>query len=130
MLFRMESAETAVEMDLRAQLADSIDCVAIDRQRDWSIETFGPMDGHRRIDGIIDHLRHELGEVAATPHDITEWVDLIVLALDGAMRAGFQSHEIVRAYHAKMAKNMQRTWPDWRTVPDNQAIEHVRGSHD
>lgn len=74
--------------------------------------------------------RKELDEIANDPHDVTEWVDLLVLALDGALRAGFESHEIVRAYHAKIAKNMRRTWPDWRTVPENQAIEHVKGSHD
>lgn len=93
------------------------------RQRDWSLSTFGP--GHR-AEGLCDHIRKELAEVAAAPNDLNEWVDVAILALDGAWRAGFSPEEIARAIEAKQTKNEARKWPDWRTAEPGKAIEHVR----
>jgi hypothetical protein len=55
------------------------------RQRDFSLRTFGP---GQRTHGVLDHIRKELAEIEAKPADLTEWVDVILLALDGAWRAG------------------------------------------
>lgn len=93
-------------------------------QRDWSRETFGPGD---RLQGILEHIRKELVEVEAAPRDVTEWIDVVILAFDGAWRSGASPDEIVEALKAKYAKNRARTWPDWRTALEGQAIEHVRG---
>lgn len=95
----------------------------IQDQRDWSIDTFGP--GHR-TSGLIDHIIKELGEIQRDPLDIYEWADVIILALDGAWRAGWNGREIIDAYHSKMQANYDRTWPDWRTAEEGKAIEHVR----
>ena len=57
----------------------------IRRQREFSLRTFGP--GPRSI-GVVAHIRKELREVEADPTDLSEWVDVILLALDGAWRAG------------------------------------------
>jgi len=94
-------------------------------QRAFSRETFGP--GKRRA-GILQHIRKELVEVESAEGEdlLYEWVDVMILALDGAWRAGFSPDEIEAALWAKLARNRQRTWPDWRDVPDGQAIEHVR----
>lgn len=97
--------------------------VLLTKQREWSRETFGPGD---RLKGVLDHIRKELLEVEDSPTDVTEWIDVVILALDGAWRAGYEPAEIVAALNAKYEKNRQRTWPDWRKSDGTTAIEHVR----
>lgn len=94
------------------------------RQRKFSLRTFGP---GTRTAGVCDHIRKELAEIAAAPNDLSEWADVILLALDGAWRAGFSPEEIAAAIETKQTKNEGRTWPDWRTAESGKAIEHVRG---
>lgn len=109
------------------------------RQIAFSKGAFGP--GERRA-GIIDHIRKELVEVEATdgpdPH---EWVDVVILALDGLTRSlaavyGSKTHKAHTDFIAKEAAglivakqglNEDRTWPDWRTAAPDRAIEHDRG---
>lgn len=89
----------------------------------WSKNTFGP---GRRTKGVIDHIRKELSEIEDDPEDITEWIDVIILGFDGAWRAGYLPHEIIDQLVAKQKKNENRLWPDWRTVGQDRAIEHIR----
>ena len=96
----------------------------LSRQYGWSIETFGPPRG---VKGVLDHIRKELKEIESDPSDIMEWVDVIILACDGAMRAGHNPTAIVAAWEKKQFINEQRKWPDWRTSGPDKAIEHVRG---
>jgi len=93
------------------------------RQREFSEHTFGP---GARTAGVIDHIRKELNEIEAKPDDVSEWVDVILLALDGAWRAGFSPEQIAKAIAAKQERNESRKWPDWRTAEPGKAIEHVR----
>lgn len=95
----------------------------LERQRAFSEQTFGP---GMRTQGVIDHIRKELLEIEAAPTDLSEWIDVAILALDGAWRTGATPQQIIEALVAKQAKNEARQWPDWRTVPVGQAIEHVR----
>lgn len=104
-------------------LPPSIDAAHLTRQREWSERTFGP--GPRTL-GVLDHIRKELQEIEDDPSDLREWVDVVILALDGAWRAGWQPQEIIDAIRAKQARNEARTWPDWRTMSADQAIEHDR----
>lgn len=156
-------------------------------QHEWSLKTFGP---NQRTAGVLDHLQKEIEEVSAQPDDLAEWADCLLLAVDGAMRAGASPqrlaayispdteilemrktysgnlHELKRdvghmktlnhlgewkawgvlackilvcaakkgytlgdvfaAANEKLQINKQRIWPDWRTIPDNQAVEHIR----
>jgi hypothetical protein len=101
----------------------AIDCQHLERQRAWSTATFGP---GTRLLGVLDHIRKELAEIEADPTDVTEWVDVIILAFDGAWRAGWEPQEIIDAIRAKQAMNEARKWPDWRTMSEDVAIEHVR----
>lgn len=103
--------------------APNIDAAHLERQIRWSRNTFGP---GRRTKGVIDRIRKELIEVEADPFDVGEWVDVIILALDGAWRHGAQPQEIIDALRAKQARNELRSWPDWRTASEDHAIEHVR----
>lgn len=93
------------------------------RQRDWSLKTFGPGD---RSNGVLDHLLKELAEIEAQPDDLSEWIDVAILAFDGAMRRGFTPEQVAAALLAKQAQNEARTWPDWRTADPDKAIEHDR----
>lgn len=105
----------------------SIDVAHIERQRAWSLATFGPGP---RTKGVVDHIRKELQEIEDDPADLFEWIDVIILGFDGAYRAGFTPLEIILALKAKQERNYKREWPDWRTADPDKAIEHVRGIHD
>lgn len=105
-------------------MADSLDLVAhIYRQREFSRRTFGP--GNRAA-GVIAHIRKELSEVEANPTDVFEWVDVILLALDGAWRAGHSPEIIANAIIIKQERNEGRRWPDWQMSDPNGPIEHIR----
>jgi hypothetical protein len=94
------------------------------RQINFSAHTFGPGE---RTAGVVDHIRKELAEIeAVNGQDLEEWIDVIILAFDGAWRAGFSPANIVAALERKQTKNEGRQWPDWRTAPKDKAIEHVR----
>lgn len=100
-----------------------IDADHLARQKEWSLDTFGP---GTRLNGILDHIAKELEEIRSDPTDVSEWVDVIILAFDGAWRAGWEPQEIIDAIKAKQTKNEARTWPDWRTQSADKAIEHDR----
>jgi hypothetical protein len=97
------------------------------RQIEFSTRTFGPGD---RVHGVCDHIRKELkevvGEADAGRTVLHEWVDVIILALDGAWRSGSTPEQIAAAIVAKQTKNEGRRWPDWRTADQTKAIEHDR----
>ena len=104
------------------------------RQMAFSHATFGP--GERR-EGVIDHIRKELAEVDAAGGDASEWVDVVILALDGLTRRlayvdggradpDHVAETAVNMIRSKQTRNERRAWPDWRTADTNKAIEHVR----
>lgn len=92
-------------------------------QKEFSERTFGPGP---RTAGVIDHIRKELKEIEQEPDSLEEWVDVVILALDGCWRSGATPEEIVAMIQTKQAKNERRVWPDWRTVDTDKAIEHDR----
>lgn len=105
------------------------------RQMAFSHATYGPGE---RTAGVIDHIRKELVEVETAGGDSAEWVDVVILALDGLTRrlafVGGRDRldpEIVarlccRMIAEKQARNEARVWPDWRTATPGKAIEHDR----
>lgn len=103
------------------------------RQIAWSRATFGP--GERRK-GVIDHIRKELAELEIANGESSEWVDVVILALDGLTRriVATQAHPnvneaaetAVRMIVGKQGRNELRVWPDWRTMSEDVAIEHVK----
>ena len=92
------------------------------RQRAWSRKTFGP---GRKVESICRHVEKELVEVREEGA-LEEWVDVVILALDGALRTGASPREVCAALEAKFQKNLRRRWPDWREVPKDQPIEHLK----
>ena len=109
----------------------------IARQIEWSAKTFGP---DPRTKGVLDHIRKELTEIEAKPDDLSEWVDVIILAIDGAWRmlksvypaytSEMLANLIINQLINKQTTNERRNWPDWRTMPADKAIEHVRDPGD
>lgn len=94
------------------------------RQWSFSQETFGP---GIRTEGIVEHITKELVEIMDTNGtDIMEWIDVIILAMDGALRAGFSPQQISDALDEKLTINENRKWPDWRQFTNGEAIEHIR----
>lgn len=93
------------------------------RQVEWSLKTFGPA---ARTKGILEHIRKELGEVESAPYDLMEWIDIMILAMDGYHRHGGDPRKLFELLQRKQTKNFARVWPDWRTRSEDQAIEHDR----
>ena len=103
-------------------MKDSITAADIAAYRDFSLNTFGP---GARNEAKFKHLAEELDEAREDPTNTEEWIDIVILALDGAYRNGASPEEIIAAYHAKCAKNLARTWPDWKDIPEGEHIKHV-----
>lgn len=104
------------------------------RQMAFSHATFGPGE---RTAGVIDHIRKELVEVSEANGEASEWVDVVILALDGlTRRLSYVRGDRADPEHVarmacdmikgKQTRNEGRTWPDWRTAAPEKAIEHVR----
>lgn len=90
----------------------------------WSLDTFGPGD---RYNGVVEHIRRELQEILLKPTDLVEWVDVVLLAMDGAWRSADANGErFVATLIEKDRKNRTRSWPDWRTLKPDEVSEHHR----
>ena len=102
----------------------SMDIVYIlQRQQNFSLRAFGE---NPRLLGIIDHIKKEVVEVEQNPNDAEEWIDIAILALDGAMRSGQSPFNVANALIEKIKKNELRKWPDHRLMSSDRAIEHIK----
>ncbi len=125
----MHRERVALEAEIRMLRGEWMTIASFDlvehlyRQRTFSEQTFGP---GARTKGVIDHIRKELIEIEAAPRDLKEWTDVILLALDGAWRAGHSPEAIAAGILMIQTRNERRTWPDWRTADPDKAIEHDR----
>lgn len=75
------------------------------KQIPWSTRTFGP---GMRTKGITKHIRVECFEIEKEPTCLEEWVDVIILALDGAWRMGATAKEIEAMMFKKQAINIEK----------------------
>ena len=74
----------------------------------WSKETFGC---GIRTEPILKHIEMEVQEVRDSKgEDPYEWIDIIILALDGALNAGFTPEEIAFFLRNKFEKNKNRAY--------------------
>jgi hypothetical protein len=89
----------------------------------WGQKTFGPGE---RTKGVIAHIRKELNEIEAEPYDLSEWIDVVILSIDGYLRHGGSQEEFMTRLFAKQQGNFDREWPDWRGRSEDEAIEHVK----
>ena len=90
-----------------------------DEKAEWSRGEFG-----EEYEGVLDHMAKEFKEVTEKPFDLEEWVDIVLLAMDGACRhAGATGSEFVVALVAKQQKNRARRWLKSR---EDGVMEHDR----
>jgi hypothetical protein len=94
----------------------------LDSHIEWSQRTFGP---GKRTEGLCKHIEKELVEIRNDPDDLFEYIDVVILALDGAWRHGYTSQEIASALWTKQEINSQRQWA--KDIPEDQPSEHLKG---
>ncbi len=97
----------------------------LNRQQEWSSRTFGY--GARTL-GVTKHIEKELAEIRANPYDLSEWVDVMILAMDGYWRHGGSAASLEGALQAKQDKNVTREWP--APTSQDDPVEHVRSVAD
>lgn len=85
----------------------------------WSYQTFG--EGYK-LEKICKHIESELVEIRETPNDLYEWVDLILLALDGALRVAKSPMAVLSTIYKKHQINVDREWVD--TVSEDSPSYH------
>jgi hypothetical protein len=119
----LNHALTQLRLSKQAEAADPERDIhaLLDRQFAWSKRTFG--DGYRPT-ALLAHIRKELVEIEAAPTDPVEWIDVALLALDGAWRAqGISGTRVAELMVEKMAINRARKWG---SVSADKPTEHVR----
>ncbi len=95
----------------------------------WGRETHGEGDKQERL---LNHIALEIEEVRESEGSPTEWVDLVILALDGLTRSYGDVTPLIAATKAaeeierKWDKNTTRDWPDPKKHPDDKPMEHIR----
>ena len=96
----------------------------LEKQIIWSRGIFG---NGRRTEGILKHIEKEIVEVRQAPVDVEEWVDIVILALDGAWRAGYTPEQVAETLCLKQLKNFNREW----NVPnsENEPVEHIKDNN-
>lgn len=87
----------------------------------WSEKNFGT---GKRTEGLCKHIESELAEIRENPTDLKEWVDVIILAIDGAWRAGYTEYQIEDELIRKQEENFDRKWP--KSVSEDEPIEHIK----
>lgn len=87
----------------------------------WSKQTFGP---GRHTLGLCKHIEKELDEIRQAPLELEEWIDVMILAIDGAWRAGYSPLAIENALQVKQQINKNRLWGP--VVSEDEPVEHVR----
>jgi hypothetical protein len=78
----------------------------MERQRTWSTATFG--EGLRTL-GNTKHIEKEIAEIRENPTDTVEWIDVILLGIDGYWRAG--GNDLFGDLVRKQNRNTRRKYP-------------------
>ena len=96
----------------------------LEEQMRWSSTMFGRS---ARTKGTIEHIKKELCEVEREPHDLEEWIDIVMLALDGYWRHGGRPVDVADDLFAKAAIVRERKFPP--DISDDKPAEHVRDGY-
>ena len=119
-LFSIEELKKAAHLKKQLHQFDLVDF--INRLHAFSQFTLS----RDEMESVLAHIAKEAAEVRSNPDDVFMWTDIIVQAMDGALRQGFSAYSIVLALQKKLLINRARKWPDWRTAPVDSAIEHLK----
>lgn len=91
----------------------------LEDQIEWSMKTFGPA---YRTEGILRHIEKELQEIRENPDDLSEYIDVIILAMDAFWRRGGMPDELEEAIARKQEINRGRTY---NVAAEDEPSEHV-----
>lgn len=91
----------------------------IQTQIKWSLKIF--QQGRSDTD-LIDNIQKKLDEIKNQPGKLTEWIDIIILGLDGAWRNGFAPVDIIKALREKQLINITNNEPDNQEVVNKTCI--------
>jgi len=97
------------------------DCIK--RQQTFALKAFGEGDHSK---GLLEHIKKEVIEIYEDASDTEEWVDIIILAMEGAWRTGASPKDIADIFNLKMSKNERRAWPAIGSIEPGKPIEHLR----
>jgi hypothetical protein len=95
------------------------------RHLEWSLRTFG---SGKQTAGLTAHIEKEIAEIRSRPDDLTEWIDVMTLALDGYLRHGGSADTLLRDLEAKQAVNFARMWPE--SSGADRPVEHDRSGEE
>ena len=87
----------------------------------WSQQQFGP---GRRTVGLTAHIVKECQEVREDPDDAREWIDIIILAIEGFLRHGGKASDLGEMLEDKQRTNFERAWP--AAGPETEPVEHLK----
>ena len=93
----------------------------VERHRSWTYANFGT---GRQTLGLTRHIEKELEEIRENPDDLSEWIDVMLLALDGYLRHGGTVETLLRDMQAKQDKNFARQWLPG--TDESTPVEHDR----
>ena len=89
------------------------------RVASWSIITFG---SERPPSAPLNHLLKEVQEAIDKPTDIVEYADCLLLLLDAAAKAGFNTNDLIEASFHKLRICEQHEWAE---ADENGVREHI-----
>lgn len=90
---------------------------------EWSQATFGT-DAVRGPNGPLEHLKDEVVEAQAKPHDILEFADCFLLLMDALRRAKHTPDQLLEAAVKKL--HINKTERKWETPVDpDSPVYHV-----
>jgi len=95
----------------------------VNRQRTWSTTQFGESVDLPRI---LNHITEATGDVEKEPARLHNWIDIVLLAMDGAWRAGHSPKEVVQAIQDVQVRNIMRDWQNPGDLPIGEPIKHIR----
>jgi uncharacterized Zn finger protein (UPF0148 family) len=121
-LARLEARLASARLTQPTESAQAPDALTVFLARyiQWSTRTFG---AGRRTLGILKHIEKEIAEVKAKPEDLTEWIDITILAIDGYWRHGGNPETILSDLTAKAEKNYKRVYP--MPTSEDEPSEHI-----
>jgi len=92
------------------------------QQREFSESAFGPGENTALIAEAM------LPELSTEPHQLGDWLNIVLFGLDGAWRTGADPAQICQALADRLVELRSRAWPDWHPPsPEAPAddIEHA-----
>ena len=94
-------------------------------QRAWSLQTFGP--GTAPDNSAFEQYANAALSGPSNDQDLTEIAGVLLVLLDGAMRAGHEPEAVAAALAETLRINQSRRWPSPGSVPEGEAVEHEEG---